>query len=62
METTTMNYSYFESLFIKLQDEGQTLDDRLNALTEIVLIQSATIDALQIKLNKIGGIVEDEEY
>lgn len=57
-----MNYSYFESLFIKLQDEGQTLDDRLNALTEIVLIQSATIDALQIKLNKIGGIVEDEEY
>lgn len=60
METTTINSNYVDYLFSKLQDSELTTDERINILTEIVMLQSADIDALSMRIYNLTN--NNENY
>lgn len=53
METTSINFNYYDSLFERLNNCETSDNDRIDILTEIVTIQGTTIDLLEKRLQKI---------
>lgn len=53
METTSINFTYYDSLFERLNNCETSDNDRIDILTEIVTIQGTTIDLLEKRLQKI---------
>ena len=53
METTSLNFTYYDSLFERLNNCETSDNDRIDILTEIVTIQGTTIDLLEKRLQKI---------
>lgn len=57
MEINTLNYTYLESLFARLNDYRISDTDAIELLKEIVTIQGSTIDKLE---NYLGILFGDE--
>ena len=53
METTSINFNYYDSLFERLNNCKTSDNDIIDILTEIVKIQGTSIDLLEKKLQKI---------
>ena len=53
METTSLNFAYYDSLFERLNNCETSDNDRINILKEIITIQGTTISILEKRLQKL---------
>ena len=59
METTSLNFAYYDSLFERLNNCETSDNDRINILKEIITIQGTTIGILEKRLQKLIDIIEN---
>ena len=53
METTSLNFAYYDSLFERLNNCETSDNDKINILKEIITIQGTTISILEKRLQKL---------
>ena len=53
METTSLNFAYYDSLFERLNNCETSDNDKINILKEIITIQGTTIGILEKRLQKL---------
>ena len=59
METTSLNFAYYDSLFERLNNCETSDNDKINILKEIITIQGTTIRILEKRLQKLIDIIEN---